>query len=300
MLKNILLLLLVTSLAACNPFERTGPEAIYIQVEALELETFNNSELGNQGANSSNFPDAWIYVNGRNMGMYEMPTNAPLIYNGPFRLGISAGIRVNGISNTRAEYPFMQIWEKEITNLEPGSTINITELLNGENPKVRYQEGVQFFIRDFEDPNNRLELITPGDTAMVIVDNTFNLSYLQNKVAAVYLTPEKPRMYLATPNDSRLPAGGRIFLELDYNTPLDITINLISLFANGQQQSEFVSGVRPTFKNGERVWNKVYIDLSDIVGRYGTAIRHSIFFEAANFTTEEQVIFLDNVKIIHF
>jgi hypothetical protein len=294
------LALSILIISGCNPLERRGPIASYVQVDSIGLETFNIPDGDNQGSNSHNFSDIWAFVNGQALGMYEFPATVPVInQNGSFRFGFVPGIRVNGITGTRAPYPFMEIFEEEIF-VEQGQTVNLVEYLGGVKPKVRYQQNTRFFLRDFEDPNNRLESITPSDTDMVIVDNTWGIDYLENKVAAVHLTPTKPRMYIKTPNDTRLPAGNQIFLEVDYNTTINVTVNVVARLASGEEIRRFVAGMRPTNRDGVRRWNKIYFDLSETVGFLGVAIRHEVYFEAFNNTETDQTLYFDNVKIVHF
>lgn len=295
-----LLLMVVLGFTQCNPFEARGPIPSYVAVDTLRFVTVNSNATGFQGSNSHNFTDVWVFINGRALGMYQLPAIIPILSEtGQFRLGLAAGIRVNGMFNRREAYPFTQIWEKNIF-VEPGTLVSIHDILDGDMPTIEYGEQVRFFIRDFEDPNSRLEKITPSDTSMNIVPNTWGLPYLQTGVAEVYLTPDKPRALLKTPNETRLPAGGRIFLEIDYNTTIEFTVNILTSFLSGPPNRRFVMGALPSARDGVRRWNKIYVDLSDPIGQVGAGIRHEIYIEAENTTGEDQVLYFDNIKIVHF
>src|SRR5687768_8122345 len=59
-----------------------------------------------EGSSSSNIADVWVYQNSNLQGEYEMPVEFPILAEGNTELLVFAGIKLNGISSTRAIYPF--------------------------------------------------------------------------------------------------------------------------------------------------------------------------------------------------
>ena len=55
---------------------------------------------------STNITDAWVYIDDNLQGVYELPTNFPILEEGIHKLRIKAGIKDNGIGGTRIPYPF--------------------------------------------------------------------------------------------------------------------------------------------------------------------------------------------------
>ncbi|HEY0262319.1 MAG TPA: hypothetical protein VGB95_04790, partial [Chitinophagales bacterium] len=75
---------------------------VYIQIDSMSVQTNQST----QGSASSKITDAWLYVNGEQIGVFELPAKIPVLKSGDLRVSISAGIKDNGIANTRAAYPF--------------------------------------------------------------------------------------------------------------------------------------------------------------------------------------------------
>jgi len=74
-----------------------------------------------QGTLSARVKDVWLYIDGDLQGAYPLPATIPLLREGTVRLQFNAGILLNGISATRAAYPFFVPWDT-VVDLYRGRT----------------------------------------------------------------------------------------------------------------------------------------------------------------------------------
>ena len=59
----------------------------------------------------ANITDAWVTMDGINLGVFELPAQIPILDEGEHNFRISPGIKENGMSATRMIYPFYEIHE---------------------------------------------------------------------------------------------------------------------------------------------------------------------------------------------
>ena len=120
-----------------DKFEATQP--VYITVEDF---TFTTDPL-NQGSNSSNISDAWIYINDDLVGAYELPATIPVLREGNVELKVFAGIKDNGINASRKRYVMYDPHVEQV-NLVKGESFTV-------EPSITYNPAVQFpWLEDFE------------------------------------------------------------------------------------------------------------------------------------------------------
>ena len=103
-----LLVLLLTACEIINP-EEDIPSFI-------SIEEFEHSDVG-----TAKIVDAWVYIDNEIQGIYSLPNTIPILKNGEQKLYIAPGIKENGISATRTNYPFY-VWHQEEVNLSQDTT----------------------------------------------------------------------------------------------------------------------------------------------------------------------------------
>ena len=111
-MRNILLfsILLAIITASCIK-DKNPPIPAYIFVPSFEL---TNLDPISQGSANHNFRDVWISVDGQIIGTNNIPTILPTMIADTSTtqvVKIYPGIEKNGISSSRAVYPFMNPYE---------------------------------------------------------------------------------------------------------------------------------------------------------------------------------------------
>lgn len=74
----------------------------YLSIDSV----FVNTNYQTQGSASHKITDIWVYLNDDFIGAFELPVKIPILKQGNHKITIKAGIKVNGIANTRTAYPF--------------------------------------------------------------------------------------------------------------------------------------------------------------------------------------------------
>lgn len=267
---------------SCNKEE---PIPAYIHLDAVGLNTVYNIE----GSNSHKIVDAWVYVDDRLAGTFEMPCTFPVLYAGDHKVKIAAGIKENGIKDTRIAYPFFEWYEKAVTFTQ-GQVVTLT-------PSVSYVAGTTFsWIEDFDGVSHG---ICKGDGATN--DTIMTLSTASSEVfegvgsGKVSITSGN---YLGmTCNKYTLPkAGASVFLEMNYNCNTPFNVGVVGYNASGIIELQQIAiTLYPT--DG---WNKIYVNLSSEVTGAITSTQFAIFFSMTrDVNLSESHFFLDNLKLVH-
>src|SRR5437016_1394008 len=121
-----------------------SPEVIpsYIHIDKISFIPTDTTPQG-QGSASANISDAWVSIDDKFVGTYELPCTFPVQYAGAHTIKIGAGIKVNGIGATRVVYPFYTYYSGSV-NLTAKEITTVT-------PSVKYYTAVSFpYVEDFE------------------------------------------------------------------------------------------------------------------------------------------------------
>jgi hypothetical protein len=286
-MKKLLLLFLLGFglLTSCNMYQKDSGVPAYVYIEGFELST-NYAE---QGTNSSNIRDVWVFVDGNVQGVYPLPCRFPILHEGNITFKLSAGILVNGISATRAVYPFYAQYDTSLS-LVRGRTDTI-------RPRVVYNSQITFgWMEDFESQGFSIRTATVSDTP---VSRTTNPSEVFEGVSAMAMRVDQraPFIRAETNQSFSIPGGGgrAVFLELNYKNNQIFDVGLQFIEADGQFIDQPIYTLAPS--NGE--WRKQYMNFTPYIqGR--TGVRYRVIFEARNAlgAGEAGEIFIDNLKLI--
>ena len=86
----------------CRKFEGSQTIPSYIHIDSITV----NCDYFVYGANTSKITDAWVAIDDDIIGCFELPSTFPVLKKGPHKVSIYGGIKRDGISATRAPYPF--------------------------------------------------------------------------------------------------------------------------------------------------------------------------------------------------
>ena len=277
-------------LSSCYKFEGSQTVPAYIKIDTVLLSTY----YPEQGSNSNAIKDVWVYVNDKQIGAFELPAMFPVLEMGKQELEIRPGIKVNGISSTRAPYPFYKPIIYDDFVFTPDSTTNVTK------PETEYYSNLNFvWMEDFEQPGISLVESSSSDTNIVRTQPANNpeayLSENSKYSGLISLTTEK-NLYSATSSNSYpIPLqGSPTILEIDFKTN-----NLINVGIIIQEYGNFIK-IPLVILNHSKNWNKIYVNLGPNLSLHPQATDFKVFFESVLETDLNSAsIYLDNIKIIN-
>lgn len=284
------LLPLLFLLSACV---KNNPDPSWLKVEAWTLEA-NPSLSGEEGELTHNITDAWVYVDDKLVGIFEVPFKIPILKSGVCNIRIYPTIRINGISSTKIRNEHMVPYE--ITaELIQNQTLTL-------QPRTHYKDGVSFWIEDFEDINIKLTDDPNTSSAHLNLANDSLKWFNGNYYAKVNLTAQDSMWIAYTNQDQQLtiPKGKQAVLELDYCNSIVFTNYLLFVNATTGVTENLMINMNKSPLNSLR-WKKIYILLSEVIGfgpnntNYIQALK--AFYDS---TVSNNLILIDNLKVVYF
>lgn len=259
----------------------------YLKIDELSLTT--NYE---QGTNSAKITDAWVYLDETLIGAFELPATVPILAEGKRNITIRPGIKINGISNTRAVYPFFSDIKREVNLVK-------TEIAQFPEKQITYNANVTFpWMENFNSGAFTLDTTSKSKAGIhLTTDQSLIFPESGNTGSAIIrLTSDSAIFEVKTNENYEFPSnGGSVFLEMNYKINHPLVIGVFYKTQNFRVQRPLL------ILNPSDEWNKVYVNLS--VPKYDTpsATEFEIFFGAEkNENMDEAIFLLDNLKLVHY
>ena len=255
---------------SCNEDE---PIPSYIHISNISL----TSDQSTEGDSSNNIVDAWVYIDNKEQGVYELPVTFPILAEGATTLNIFGGIKNNGVSSTRVSYPFYS---------SDTITLNLREtLVDTIKPTVRYNKNASFdFIENFEGGNSFTNITR-------VEDEVFE----GNHSGKMEVEEDSTGVISRVNSKYSIPAlSSAVYLEMDYKNNHLFQVGITG-FVGGENISVVKLNLIPSDE-----WKKVYVDFTPEVNGL-RADSYEIFFLLIPETEADLIdVYLDNIKLIHF
>lgn len=247
-----------------------------------------------QGTASTNITDLWVYSATDVIGVFPLPAIVPVLpqdANGS-PVTLLAGIRENGISNSRAPYPFYTTVDQEVLGL-PGSRDTL-------HPEFYLVEDVRLIrVEDFENSNVFGNL--GGGAGLVRLD-ALDAVFEGEYAGRMEVNADAPLCRVRTvEQEFELNSGVPAFLELDYRCDQSFALGLYG-YRDGTESKHLALVVNPTEEVvGEVNWNKLYVDLSQSITAQGVADHFEVYVECIlEAGRESGSVGLDNLRILTY
>lgn len=279
----LLSLLFLFVLQSCKDDELAATIPAYLKIDDISVKINDPIE----GSASSKIPDAWVYINDRLIGAFELPATIPILQTGPVTVSVRGGVYNNGLSNQRVVYPFYEFYYLD-TNLVP-------EQIYEPPIRVSYKVGSVFDQawtgENFETGINFLT--NPNSDTTINRVTTPNLVFEGNASGGIFLPVGTNFAEIYTPAFSDIPRiGTAVYMELDYKSTHDFAI---SIYAENRTRQFSVVNFRAT-----NDWSKVYIDFSKVFSTLFDATDFNIAIGMVKPNSENAELLLDNIKLINF
>ncbi|GCD79562.1 hypothetical protein [Schleiferia thermophila] len=291
-----ILIIVLSGFASCQFEKATIPS--YLVIDDVVMET----DYITQGTSSHAINSAWVTLENRELGVYELPARIIIPFSGNQSVQVRYGISVNGIRSMRDVYPMLEVTNTTF-DLKPGETYYF-EPETDSLPRARYRTNAKvLLVEDFEGVGISLQRTDKSDADIVKVthqDSIFrNLQRPEHNSASgkVVLPPGQTLVEIATSNRYVLPKGGnKVFLEMNFTGNQPFTVGVFAHLFDRLVQAPVVQ-IRPT--PGE--WRKIYIDLTPEISGNVNALDYQIFFGAvkADPNSGSTEFLLDNIKILY-
>ena len=277
-MKKIAYFLILLLLNSCQK-EETGGVAAYIKIENIYL---------GENDSTSNITDAWVYINGQLQGVYELPAKFPVLEQGNANIKVYAGIKNNGIALDRVIYPFYSA-----DTINKLLTIDSTTEIY---PTVNIKENIDGKFDDFDTPTSfnsdtRFQKLANGPYGEYGSLSLNSLSDADSIFNTEINYKDFPLSFDNVPQQ-----GSPTYLELDYKCN---TKFLVGMYINSPNSPTLEIGL--LWINPKDDWNKIYIDLTQLVSEAIGAETFSIFIKMErDYNLVQNKLDFDNIRIIHY
>ena len=259
----------------------------YISIDKIAVLT-----NGEQGSSSSYITDAWVYVDGKDMGAYQLPTKIPILTQGKHTIKVAPGIKLNGVSETRVPYPMVEPDIMEVDLIKDSVrplTVNCQYFSTSKFALIEDYESINLAFEPTQ--NNTAEWRNSdkgSDPASYIFEG--------NHSGLGVLDEDNNRLQLLTKQMfEQLPKKGTpVFIELNFKCNTTIVLSLMS-YKLGIGESTDVINLNPTDE-----WKKIYVNLTSTLSYDVNNYQYKFLISAYhNHNVDESIVLIDNFKIVY-
>lgn len=263
------------------------PEASWVILEPWTL-TENPDAQNDEGALSHDISQAFVNMDGKMLGAFELPAKFPVIGEGEHKFVILPGVINNGISATKRRYPFMEQYEQTV-NLVKGDTITIS-------PATQYYEDLNFLIEDFETPSIQFDYANESDI-QITRENDPAIVQWGGYYGSIVLNNTDSLFSGVTTFGQVLPKqGAEVYLEFDYMNSNSLLTGVVS-YGNGTYHEDPNIQLNP---QDDPEWKHIYLDLKEIISfRTSSPYNDMSFTAILDEIDTDQFVYLDNIKVIY-
>lgn len=253
----------------------------------LTIEPFTLQVNSAEGTSRHKMSDAWVFLNGENIGIFELPATIPVLDLGVQKVTFFPGIRQNGIKSATFVYP-MCVQDTATLNFESGKTVTA-------RPKTKYDRSAQFlYIEDFENAahsvrfNEDLSNLTNFVSTEGGVEGRsakLTLSRANNTVAA----RKASSFRIALP-----PQYQNLFLEFDHRSDANLGVGLMGYEDGTDKYGTIVKSVlfpRTT-------WTRTYLNLTNEAKTLKAKEMRVFFTTTLPDSLQTGDVWIDNLKLI--
>jgi hypothetical protein len=280
---------LLTSLVlvSCNIINPDEQEPAYVYVKDISFTAGIN-----QGTSDQKFTDVWVYADNTTQLITSVPANVPILKEGSTDIKVFAGIKNNGLSDSRIIYPFVKPYEYT-ASLKPLVTDTI-------RPVFEYYPTVDIDQKDFESGGTYFVGMS-GDAGAATTVTDPNYVFEGTRSGLLKLNTGSYLLYKKISNPLYLTSGENYFLELNYSCNDIFAVGLISTESSIPTKN-LILLINPTTADTEvPTWKKIYIDLGAVPQQHPNADNFEIYFEISSSTGATPIsLYLDNIKFLKF
>ena len=275
-----LILLMLQGCDIINPKENE-PAYLYIPSFTFQANT-------DQGTSSEAITEVWVYSNDQSLGVFDLPAKVPILNQGSTEIRIFAGIKSNGISNSRIRYPFYAPFDTTLTI----SAFQIDTII----PDFSYFNQVVTNEKGFESGNflsqtgaNNGTFSTTNNNLQVFEGARSGWGHIDAGMSLLYFKDDDNLTYAS---------GNNVFLEMNYSSNNTFSVGFITT-TGGITSKNMALIINPTSSGDglSPVWKKIYIDFGYLLLQNPNAQFNEWYIESVPSNSSVPVnIFLDNLK----
>ena len=285
--------------SSCKKTDLTA-SYIYIDSTAFSIDLANfNDEFGtayDQGEleciASHAFPDAWVMVNGKDLGTWELPCRIPVLAKEDATVQIFPGIKMNGVSTSRPRYPFTDANTQSI-KLKPSEITKVTSI------PIKYYSTTHFkVVENFERDYNGY--FTAEDSNGLNFEHIYDMENPANRIGRISLEEDVMDFNVLSSVMKFSNDVQYVFLEMDYRCDVENAQIYAGVLVT--KPTTVVATDEPlVVVNASKKWKKIYINLTQAILRNHTseAVSYRVYLSGGRSDSTPMHYDFDNIKVIY-
>lgn len=268
---------------------KNNPLPVWLEINNWTLNSNPDSNTS-PGELTHNFSDVWVYIDGKVIGVFEVPCKVPVLVSGSCKVTLYPAFKNNGLASTKKIYPFTEPYEVAMDFAE-GETYTF-------NPTTRYYSNTEFWIEDFEGSTVKLVKDASVSTAELTVENNSSIGPWGNYGHVSLNSTES--LWVGVTDPLYLPkSGAEVYLEFNYKNTNSILTGMIEMQSGGSQVDH--AGFTASPQTSDVKWKKIYIDLKDVVSNTPSGVSYKQYLKMLlDEGLSSSEVYIDNIKVIHF
>ncbi len=279
--------ILTTLLAGCK---KDGGIPAYMQMHPITTVT-----QAGQGTDRHNITETWIYANDQLLGVWEAGARIPVLAEGSTDIKVIAGVRRNGITTDRVQYPFFATYNTDI-DLVPEATTPLA-------PVFSYYGDLTFWNEDFDGNGFQFDREAVSDTVLYVWDTIQHPPseiFEGRACGAFFLDATRPFFSYVYDGDAfDVDVSDPCWLELHYRSDMRFLIGVYVTDNGSVTRIPYLYVNASKADDGSMPWKKIYVDLQSAWPYPGVTDRK--FYIEASLPSDQSTgqVYLDNFKVIH-
>ncbi len=283
--------LMFQSCEIINPSEEIPS---YIRVEKAIVDI---SEPAVQGTAINDISDCWLYVNGKMIGVFEIPFEVPVLASGDAKIEIQPGIKTSGLDADRDVYQMLTNYTTE-TNLVAGEVTTI-------EPHYSYRSGVNFvFVESFDQIGTKYEKSDSSDYGFTLKNEAEGAQEGNSMFFSIPSNDYNGIFECRTTDIYTLPANGVTFMEMSYKCNDYFNFGMFGVVNAATSTTGVRENIMTLYPTSGK-WKRIYINLNyAVTNSSATDSEFQPFFTMVRVDTLSPVgqnseVFIDNIKLLH-
>lgn len=284
---------MVAGQMGCNVVDQDEKIPSYLHIDSMTVQLPEDSD---KKSVSHDIVDVWVRAGNDFIGVFELPATIPVLKTGEQSITLRAGIKNNGISNTRGQYPFYLPVDTTLS-LEAKETDSLGTV------KTEYAKNLDYLWEEsFEDSDdltiknsneaNVQYQITRQSSEVFEGNASMKVEFKDQSQKQLF---EIQKSKAVSSKDLSLTAS--TYLEIDFKTNIEVKMGLIAI---PPAASDIAARKRSKLiLNETDDWQKIYINLKSNLQDYPPDYNFRFFFGAVKDNDGPATFYLDNVKLIH-
>lgn len=288
---SLIVLVVILTNVSCKRTDNSGfsDKPVYLKIDDITV----SSDEQKFGAGTDNITDAWVFVDDQQIGVFELPCEAPVLPDGNRNIKVYGGIKRNGIARQRTQYEFYSSFDLD-TDLIAEKTYDL-------KPNVTYSPSTNVIWKEnFEDIST---LVDSNTFSKVPITRISEPSLVKTGLYSgeVLLTKENNEAIIQMTDLITIPKFVPSYLEIDYRSNIDLKISMnIHLITGVIVPTEVLTIRASDLTSDDTGWKKMYVFLAPTVGATNDAEQFRVYFSAElPNELDNGYIYLDNLKIVH-